>query len=90
MAREAGSRRKTAAPFRPHGGGEPFSKKGRTAGGLAAAAPEILVHVDGLRKVYLKPELISQPGSQCGKVEGTLGWNLEAGVESQLHHLVTV
>lgn len=60
------------------------------SGGLAVAAPEMLVHIDGLRKVCLKPELISQPESQDGNVEGTLGWNLEARVESQLHHLVIV
>lgn len=29
VAREAGSHRKTAAPFKPHGSGEPFSTKGK-------------------------------------------------------------
>lgn len=83
--RAARSHRKTAARRR-----RALSKRGRAAEGLATAATLILVHIDKLRKVYLKPELTSQPGSQDGKAEGTLGWNPEAGVESQPHHLVSV
>lgn len=48
--------------------------------GLATAPPKMFVAIDELSKVSIKPELSFKPGSQYGKEEGALGWNLEARV----------
>lgn len=61
----------------------PSPKKGRCCfqkdgGGVSCCNAWNICQINVLSKFYTKPELIFKPGSQHGKVEGTLGWNLEA------------